>query len=94
MPRARISTTVDAHRLGRLRHQLGVPDSELIDRALCALSDDLEADRERATLTAMPYDDDPELSWRVPPGPDLPYEGRIPEDVTALARERRRAAWT
>lgn len=34
-------------------------------------------------LTAQPYEDDPELGWPAPAGPDLPYEG-----VVVLTRAR------
>lgn len=90
MSRTRISTTVDAHRLAEARRRLAVSDSELIDRALAALIDDLEAERELTALIEAPYEDDPELAWHAPVGPDLPYDHDIPRDVLALAAERRR----
>ncbi|CAN5594905.1 hypothetical protein BH20ACT23_BH20ACT23_04730 [soil metagenome] len=90
MARTRISTTVDAHRLAEARKRLAISDSELIDRALAALIDDLETDRERTALAERPYEDDPELAWQVPVGPDLPYDHDIPRDVLELAAERRR----
>jgi hypothetical protein len=90
MSRVRISTTVDAHRLAEARARLAVGDSELIDRALAALIDDLEAERERTALAERPYEDDPELAWQVPLGPDLPYDHDIPRAVLDLAADRRR----
>lgn len=92
MARARISTTVDAQRLHEVRRRLGLGDSEIMDRALIALIDCLEAERELAALTEMPYEEDPELAWHAPPGPDLPYEGAVPPDVLELAADRRRRA--
>ncbi len=88
MPRVRISTTTDADRLDELRRRLGVNDSSLIDRALGALLDALDAEREELALDAMPYDADPELAWEVPGGPALPYDGEVPEDVQRLAQNR------
>ncbi|MGI8574070.1 MAG: hypothetical protein ACR2MA_01740 [Egibacteraceae bacterium] len=51
---------------------------------------DPEDVRERTALTELPYEYDPELSWRAPVGPDLPYDGRIREEVLELAKTRRR----
>ena len=82
---------MDGERLRRCRALLGVPDSELVDRALASLLDDLLGRAEIEALTAMPYEADPDVSWQAPPGPDLPYAGDIPPEVRALA-ERRRAA--
>ena len=65
-------------------------DSEIVDRALVVLLDKLEAEQERLALEAMPYDDDPDLSWQAPAGPSLPYEGDVPADVLRLAASRRR----
>lgn len=48
----------------------------------------LEADHERAVLTASPYGDDPELAWTAPVTP-LRYDGEIPAEVLALAKARR-----
>jgi hypothetical protein len=90
MQRVRISTTVDAGRLQTARRLLNQPDSRIIDRALAALIDELEAQRELAALEAHPYERDPDLAWRVPVGPDLPYEGDIPPDVLEMAAHRRR----
>lgn len=86
MSRVRISTTVDGEQLERCRQLLGVSDSQLLDRALDALIED----REREALARLPYDDDPELAWSAPDGPDLPYDGEIPEGVLRLAEQRRR----
>jgi len=61
-----------------------------LDRALLALIEDLEEDRELTALAALPYEDDPDLAWEAPPGPDLPYDGEVPEDVVQLALQRRR----
>ena len=90
MSRVRISTTVDRERLELCRRLMGTNDSALIDRALTALLDALEAEREQEALDAMPYEADAELSWVAPDGPDLPYEGEIPPAVQRLAAERRR----
>ncbi len=90
MPRERISTTVDRDRLALCRRLIGTNDSTLIDRALAALLDALEAEREQEALDAMPYEADAELAWVAPDGPDLPYDGEIPVDVKRLAEKRRR----
>ena len=89
MSRVRVSTTVDGQRLARARELFGGSDSELLDRALELLVRQLDARRERAALVAQPYEDDADLSWEVPPGPDLPYDAEIPDDVMELARQRR-----
>lgn len=89
MGRVRISTTVDEDRLLRCRALLGTNDSVLLDRALAALLEEMEAMRERAALEEHPYEDDPELSWEVPAGPVLPYDGEVPAEVLELARARR-----
>ena len=89
MPRERISTTVDATTLEWARRLVPGPDSRLIDRALKALIEQVEAEQELAVLQALPYDQDPDLSWQAPPGPDLPYDGDVPEEVLELARARR-----
>jgi hypothetical protein len=89
MIRARISTTVDAERLRRVRDLLGTTDSELIDRALDVLIAQVLAERETAALAAMPYEEDADLAWATPPGPDLPYDGDIPAGVRELAERRR-----
>jgi hypothetical protein len=89
MSRTRISTTVDADRLARCRAAFGLPDSELMDRALAALLREVIGQQERAALDAHPYEDDPELSWEAPAGPDLAYDGEVPAEVLRLAAERR-----
>lgn len=91
MIRARVSTTVDATTLQRARDLLPGPDSRVLDRALLALIDQLEEAAEKAALLAHPYEDDDDLSWQAPPGPDLPYDGDVPEEVIRLARRRRTA---
>lgn len=90
MARVRISTTVDAEQLARIRQLTGLSDSRLLDRALARLLDDLEHERELAALERHPYDEDPDLAWRAPPLPSLPYDGDVPQEVVELA-ERRRA---
>lgn len=50
---------------------------------------------DEAALQAMPDEQDPDLAWEAPGGPDLPdlpYDGEIPADVTSLAEERRHTA--
>jgi hypothetical protein len=89
MARVRVSTTVDAHTLEAARRLFPGSDSTLMDRALALLVRHLEAERERAILSARPYEDDPALTWEAPSGPDLPYDGDIPADVLELARQRR-----
>lgn len=91
MARTRISTTVDGDRLIRARGLFDGPDSELLDVALELLVRRLDAERERAALEASPYEDDPEVAWHAPDGPDLPYDGEVPEEVLRLAAERRGA---
>ncbi len=91
MVRARVSTTVDATVLRRARDLLPGPDSRVLDRALLALIDRLEEEGERAALVAHPYEDDADLAWQAPPGPDLPYDGDVPEEVIRLARRRHSA---
>ena len=90
MTRARVSTTVDAAALGRARVLLPGPDSSLLDQALAALIERLEEERELAALTAQPYEEDPDLAWEAPAGPDLPYDAEIPREVAQLALQRRR----
>ncbi len=90
MPRTRISATVDATRLSTASALTGETGSALVDRALGALIERVEAEREAAALDRRPYEDDPELSWSAPLGPDLPYDGAVPDDVVALAAARRR----
>lgn len=91
MGRVRISTTVDEQRLEELRRRLALKDSELLDRALLALLEQIETEVELTALEQHPYEDDPDLAWEAPPGPDLPYDGGIPRDVVELAARRRRS---
>lgn len=88
--RVRISTTVDSARLAAARNRLQASDSEIVDRALKALLDQLDAAQERAALEAMPYDEDSDLAWEAPRGPSLPYDGEVPAEVLRLAAARRR----
>lgn len=90
MSRVRISTTVDGDRLSKARELLPLPDSELIDRALNTLIDEMTARREIEILQAMPYETDPDLTWTAPSGPALPYDGEIPPEVEEQANRRRR----
>ncbi|MDQ6782046.1 MAG: DUF4329 domain-containing protein [Actinomycetota bacterium] len=64
---------------------LGVTDSELVDRALESLANELEEQAERAALEAHPYEKDPDLAWHTQAGPDLPYDGEVPQEVIDLA---------
>lgn len=89
MNRVRISTTVDADELARCRRLFGPGTSKLVDRALRALAEELEQERELAALEHHPYEEDPDLVWTVPPGPDLPYDGEVPKEVQQMARARR-----
>lgn len=90
MRRTRLSTTVDATALARARQLLPGSDSLVVDRALVALLQELEGERELAALAAHPYEADPDLQWEAPPGPDLPFDGDVPEEVMQTARRRRR----
>lgn len=90
MSRERISTTVDSERLAQARRLLRVNDSRLIDQALDALVQRELSERELAAIEVKPYEDDPDLAWVAPDGPDLPYDGEIPADVRRLAARRRR----
>jgi len=90
MKRVRLSTTVDAQQLTIVRRLLGLPDSQIVDRAMRALIDQVEEAQELAALTVLPYEDDPDLDWVPAPGADLPYDGEVPADVLRMAAERRR----
>jgi hypothetical protein len=90
MARVRISTTVDEHRLARARKLTKEQDSSLMDRALQALIDEIEAVAELRAIQAKPYDADEELSWDVADDP-LPYDGDVPLAVVERARAMRRA---
>lgn len=92
MSRVRVSATVDADRLATARQLTGARDSALLDRALAALVEQVQGEREAAALAAQPYDTDPDLVWTVPPGPDLPYDGDVPPDVLREVEARRRRA--
>lgn len=89
MSRVRISATVDGERLRTAARLAGTTGSALLDLALAALIEQTEAEREAAALDAQPYEDDPELAWEAPTGPDLPYDGAVPADVLTLAEARR-----
>ena len=90
MERRRISTTVDGARLTQARALFAGRDAEMLDRALAALIDELETAREIAALEANPYDSDPMLDIPLMPFPDdLPYDGEVPPDVLAIAKQRR-----
>jgi hypothetical protein len=90
MTRVRISTTVDGERLQQCRRLVAGHDSQLMDQALEALIEKLEARLEDLALSARPYEGDPDLAWVAPPGPDLPYDGEVPADVLRLAKRRGR----
>lgn len=92
MVRVRISTTVDSTQLERCRGLLGGRTSEIVDRALLVLAQELEHQREVTALEQHPYEEDVELAWSAPPGPDLPYDGSIPDDVRRLAESRRKTS--
>ncbi len=90
MARVRVSATVDGERLAAARRLTGARDSALLDEALAALLRSRLDAQERAAITALPYEDDPELAWEVPQAPGLPYDGDVPDEVMALAAARRR----
>lgn len=92
MSRVRISTTVDAEQLERCRRLTGLRTGRLVDRAMEALADEIDREREIGALDRLPYEDDADLSWEAPPGPDLPYDGEVPHEVRRLATARRRAS--
>lgn len=89
MARVRISTTVDAQQWAAAQRLVGASNSEIVDRAVAVLIEQLEGERERDVLAAYPYEDDIDLAWDVPPAPDLPYEGEVPAEVLRLAEQRR-----
>lgn len=91
MKRVRISTTVDGERLALARKLTGARDADMIDRALDALIEHIEADAERDALRRLPYDRDPEVTLPRAAGADLPYDGGVPREMLALARRRRSA---
>jgi predicted RNase H-like HicB family nuclease len=75
-----------------------LPDLGLRDRAdLVGLSYQRVAQlrpgaprRGRRPMPRRHEEDDPDLAWPVVPGPDLPYEGKVPVEVLRLASKRRR----
>jgi hypothetical protein len=90
MTRVRISTTVDADALQAARMRLGRRDSEVLDEALGALLDALDAEDDAAALARAPYEDGVELVF--PPGSvdDECFPERDgPADVVELAQHRR-----
>lgn len=89
MKRARVSTTLDAARLERARRLSGLRDSTMLDRALEALIEQLEHEREIAALDRHPYDHDPELAAWQAPAVALPYDGDVPDAVIRRAEQRR-----
>jgi len=91
MPRVRISTTVDAGQWEQSRKLLKLPASKIVDRALQALLEQLEAQRDLDALESFPYEQDPDLSWSAPSQDALPYDGAIPAEVLRLAAKRRRS---
>lgn len=91
MKRVRVSATVDGERLAVAARLAGETGSRLLDHALAALIEQLETRRELAALASHPYEEDPDLAWEAPLGPDLPYEGVVPDDVLAMAAARRRS---
>lgn len=82
---------MDDERLRRAAALTGTSGSALLDRALTALIAAVETTREAEALERQPYEQDPDLAWSAPHGPDLPYHGDVPKDVIALARARRRS---
>lgn len=89
MNRVRISTTVDATTWKAARCLLSGSNSEVVEAALLALIENLEAEKERAALAAHPYGEDPDLAWVAPPGPPLPYDASVPDEILRLAEQRR-----
>lgn len=92
MARVRVSTTVDREVLRTTRQRLGARDSELFDRALLALLDQLDAAAEATALDAAPYHEDEDLQLPEPElgAEELPYDGEVPPEVVELAERRRR----
>ena len=82
---------MDAQRWAAARRLLAGTHSQIVDQALAVLVEHLEAEQERAALAALPYEQDPDLAWEAPAGPDLPYDGEVPPDVLRLAEQRQRA---
>ena len=90
--RTRISTTVNHEWLASARRQTGLPDSELIDLALCALLERSEREAEDRALLEQPYERDAELptGWPAEAPPLDAYDGSVPNDVVALFAARKR----
>ena len=63
----------------------------MLDQALAALEREAETAHEREVLTAHPYGEDFDTTWRPPPGPDLPYDAEVPKAVRTAAIRRRAA---
>lgn len=87
--RTRISTTVDGIKWRQAMSLMNSPASQVVDRALEALIDRLEAESEIRALDEFPYDEDPELAWEAEPVA-LPYEGDVPEAIRRQAAQRKR----
>lgn len=92
--RTRISTTVNHDWLTTARKQTGLPDSELIDLALCALLERAERDAEDRALSERPYQLDADLAalptgWPAKAPPLDAYDGSVPDDVVALFAARK-----
>ena len=92
--RTRISTTVNHDWLTTARKQMGLPDSELIDLALCALLERAERDAEDRALSERPYQLDSDLAalptgWPAEAPPLDAYDGSVPDDVVALFAARK-----
>ncbi len=93
--RTRISTTVNHDWLATARRQTGLPDSELIDLALCALLERSEREAEDRALLEQPYERDADLAelptgWPAEAPPLDAYDGSVPNDVVALFAARKR----
>ena len=89
--RVRISTTVDQERLNEARARSGDRDSELMDRALAALLDALDAEAELRALEVAPYALDPELAMPDAGAGADDYDGVVPSNIMRLAKRRRAA---
>ncbi len=92
--RSRISTTVNHEWLSAARAQTGLPDSELIDRALSALLEKAEREAEDRALSALSGEVDEfallPRGWPAgaPPLDDYNNDD-VPDDVVALFAARR-----
>lgn len=81
--------------LASARSQTGLPDSELIDLALCALLERAEREAEDKALSEQPYQRDADLAglptgWPAETPPLDVYDGSVPSDVVALFAARKR----